>query len=419
MQRRSKTEAAPDDETEALAQRHEAIVARCRALGEGFKMRAARYDREGSFPVENFDELKQAGLLGIMVPESKGGLGANFLTYSRALEQLAMGDAATALTFNMHNIALGSLAELEIDGLTGKIARSMNEFRDWVFDEAVRGKKLFASASSEPGIGAHFSKFKTAYKRVPGGFVINGEKAFVSMAGYADYYVVAARSEDIQSEVAPLSYLVVDKDNPNVEFKWTWDVLGMRATSTNPMIFKDCFVPQQRLFLGSEGMALFKIAREPHWLVGGYNGVYLGIASAAFEFLVEFLRTKKQPGSETPYAEDARVQHRVGELSSALRSARLATHHAARLVDSQRGAAETNEAIHHAKYLVGEVGPWLTSAAIRLCGASSITRALPLERHYRDSRCGGLMPATSDECLTYLGKAAFGTDLSKPRETYW
>jgi alkylation response protein AidB-like acyl-CoA dehydrogenase len=419
MQRPPTDEAASDAGNEAVRQRREAIVTRCQEIAQGFKARAARYDREGSFPVENFDDLKQAGLLGIMVPESKGGLGANFLTYSRALEQLAIGDAATALTFNMHNIAVGSLAELEIEGITGKLARSMNEFRDWVFDEAVRGKKLFASASSEPGVGAHFSKFTTAYRRVPGGFVINGEKSFVSMAGHADYYVVAARSEQIVTDVPPLSYLVVEKDNPNVEFKSTWDVLGMRATATNPMILKDCFVAQNRLFLGSEGMALYKIAREPHWLVGGYNGVYLGIASAAFDFLVDYQRNKKQPGGETPYAEDGRIQHRVGELASALRSARLATHHAARLVDERRGTPETNQAIHHAKYLVGEVGPWLASAAIRLCGASSIARALPLERYYRDARCGGLMPATSDECLTYLGKAAFGADLSKPRETYW
>jgi alkylation response protein AidB-like acyl-CoA dehydrogenase len=173
------------------------------------------------------------------------------------------------------------------------------------------------------------------------------------------------------------------------------------------------------LFLGSEGMALYKIAREPHWLVGGYNGVYLGISTAAFEFMIEFLKKKKLPGTSTSLAEDPRVQHRVGELYSALESARAITYNAARLVAERPGSQEANSAIHHAKYMVSELGPWLTSHAIRLCGASSITRRLPLERYYRDARCGGLMPATSDECLSYLGKAAFGADLAKPSETYW
>ncbi len=69
--------------------------------------------------------------------------------------------------------------------------------------------------------------------------------------------------------------------------------------------------------------------------------------------------------------------------------------------------------------MVSELGPRLTSEAIRICGGSTISKRMPLERYYREARCGGLMPATSDECLFYLGKAAFGTDLSKPSETYW
>src|SRR5690606_29828034 len=157
------------------------------------------------------------------------------------------------------------------------------------------------------------------------------------------------------------------------------------------------FVPKERLFGGSEGMALYKIAKEPHWLVGGYNGVYLGIASAAFALMISLLGKKTLPGTDTPLSKDKHIQHRVGELSAASRSARLVTVHAARLVDQRRGTPEPNEAIHHAKYVVSELGPWLTSHAIRLCGASAITRALPLERYYRDARCGGLMPATSDE----------------------
>jgi len=87
--------------------------------------------------------------------------------------------------------------------------------------------------------------------------------------------------------------------------------------------FENCFVPTNALFLGSEGMALYKIAREPHWLVGGYNGVYLGICSATFEFMVEYLKTKKIPGTQTPLAEDNRIQHKVGELYGQLEATRF------------------------------------------------------------------------------------------------
>ena len=171
--------------------------------------------------------------------------------------------------------------------------------------------------------------------------------------------------------------------------------------------------------LGVEGMVFYKIVREPHWLVGGYNGVYLGICTATFDFLTEYLRKKRMPGTETTYASDPVVQHQVGELLVALEAARAVTYEAARLVAEQPGSPEANVAIHRAKYMVGELGPWLASQAIRLCGGSSIARRLPLERYYRDARCGGLMPARSDDCLSYVGKASLGIDVSSPTESYW
>ena len=395
------------------------IISLCHELGNKFKERAAKHDRESSFPEDDFADLKEAGLLSIMVPKEYGGYGADFVTYTRALEQLAMGCASTALTYNMHNIAVGSVAEVALETIPGRHGKEMRAFRDWFYKEVVEGKKIFASASSEPGIGAHFSKMNTVYEPVEGGFVINGVKSWVSMSGYADYYVVAARPPVAKSDIPPISFLLVEKDNPGYEIKYTWDVLGMRSTSTNPMTMKDCFVPKDAMFLASEGLALFKLAREPHWTIGGYIGVYLGIASAALNFTVEMLKKKKIPGTDISKSEDPVVQARIGEMYSRLESARSVVYGAAHLIDTRRGTPEANAAIHNSKYIVSELGPWLTSWAIRLCGTTGIAKALPLERLYRESRCGGLMPASSDDCLTYMGKAAFGADLSKPAETYW
>jgi alkylation response protein AidB-like acyl-CoA dehydrogenase len=395
------------------------IVSLCHELAQRFKTRAAATDREGSFPESNFADLKEAGLLALIIPKANGGFGADFQTYTRALEQLAKGCASTALTYNMHNIAVGALAEVDLSLIPGRFGEAMSAFREWVYREAIEGKKVFASASSEPGIGAHFSKMKTTYDRVDGGFVLNGVKSWVSMAGYADYYVVAARPRETKSEIPPISFLIVAKENPGITFKYTWDVMGMRGTSTNPMTMTDCFVPKEALFLASEGQALMKLAREPHWAIGGYIGVYLGIASAAFEEMVDMLANKPQPGSDKPRKDDPVVLMRVGEIYSRLEAARAVVAHAARMIDTHRGTPEANAAIHNSKYIVSELGPWLTSWAIRLCGATSLSRSLPFERHYRDARAGGLMPATSDECLEYLGKSAFGTDLSKPAATYW
>jgi alkylation response protein AidB-like acyl-CoA dehydrogenase len=131
------------------------------------------------------------------------------------------------------------------------------------------------------------------------------------------------------------------------------------------------------------------------------------------------LKSKKIPGTDISRSEDPLIQTRIGEIYSRLESARTVVYNASHLIDTQKGTPAANAAIHNSKYVVSELGPWLTSWAIRLCGATGLAKALPLERNYRDARCGGLMPATSDECLEYMGKAAFGTDLSKPAATYW
>jgi alkylation response protein AidB-like acyl-CoA dehydrogenase len=106
-------------------------------------------------------------------------------------------------------------------------------------------------------------------------------------------------------------------------------------------------------------------------------------------------------------------------MSVNVEAARELVYSAARQVVADRGSKKTNAAIHRAKYYVGEIGPHLASQAIRLCGGSTISKHLPMERFYRDIRCCGLMPAKSDECLWYVGKEALGFDINKPSETYW
>jgi alkylation response protein AidB-like acyl-CoA dehydrogenase len=396
------------------------LIEMARELGQVFATRASEYDRAGSFPVADFEDLKAAGLLGVMVPQEFGGLGADFLTYTKALEQIAMGHAATALTYNMHNIVMGGVAELDLAAVPGRRGDAMREFASWLFGQAVEEKKVFASATTEPGIGARYSQLKTTYERVDDGFVLNGVKSFVSMAGYADYYVVAARSaEQSAGGIPTVSHFVVDRDNPGNRVEEVWDVLGMRATASNTVYLNNVFVPKDRLFMRSEGMAFFKATKEPHWQVGGYNGAYLGICTAIFEFMTDYLQKKAKAGTDQTMADDPVVQHMVGELDIKLSAARAVTYEAARLVAEAPGSEAANRAIHRAKFMVGELGPEMGSQAIRICGGSTISKHMPLERLYRDARCGGLMPAKSDDCLSYVGKMALGIDATKADQTYW
>ncbi len=398
----------------------EHLVAIATELGQVFATRATAHDRDGSFPAQDFEDLRAAGLLGIMVPSSHGGLGADFLTYTRVLEQLSKGHAATALTYNMHNIVMGGVAEMDLSEIPGRHGERMRGFAEWLFAEAVEHQRVFASATTEPGVGAKYSQLKTTYQRTDDGYVLNGVKSFVSMAGFADYYVVAARpTAETTGSVPTLSYFCVAKDSEGVRIEEVWDVLGMRATTSNTVYLEDVFVPKELLFMGSEGMAFYKLLNQPHWQVGGYNGAYLGISTAILEFTTDYLSKKAVAGTDRTAADDPVTQYQIGEMDIKLAATRAMTFEAARLVTERPGSPEANVAIHRAKYMVGEVAPELASMAIRICGGSTISKRMPLERLYRDARCGGLMPAKSDDCLRYVGKAALGTDVTKAEESYW
>ena len=397
----------------------EQIVTLCSDLATKFATRARQYDAEASFPTENYQDMRDAGLIGLMVPETHGGMGADFLQYTLAAGQLAQGDSSTAVTFNMHNIIMGTLAEVDENALVGRRGKLMADFRDWAFAEAVAGR-VFAASLTEPGVGFHPRQLSTKYRRVDGGYLLNGKKSFVSLAGNADYYVVATVADRETTSGNPtVSWIVVSEEDPGVRIERVWDTLGMRATVSDNMILEDTFIPEDRLFLRTEGLVVQKLAKEPHLVVGGFTACYLGIIEAIFKFVVDYVSGKTQIGSDEPLIDTKLTQLRVGEMSVLVEAAKALVYSAAARVVADRGSKETNAAIHRGKYYVGEMGPHIASQAIRLCGGSTISKHLPMERYYRDIRCCGLMPAKSDECLWYVGKEALGFDINKASETYW
>lgn len=395
------------------------LLALCDQLASSFAERAAKYDNEASFPVENYDDLKKAGMLGLMVPESHGGMGADFYQYTRAAGRLAQGCGSTAVSFNMHNIVMGALAEADLSTIGGSLGQRMKAFQDWAFGEAINNK-VFAAALTEPNVGFHPGSLTTSYKKVDGGYLLNGKKSFVSMSGFADYYVVAAVPE-VQpgGDVPSVSWLVLSKDDPGITIEEMWNTMGMRGTVSNNMYLKDVFIPKQRLFLSFEGLVLNKLAREPHFVVGGFTACYFGIIEAIYNFTIKHQQKRKVAGGDTLLIRNETVQTRMGEMSVLVEAARELVYSAARLVVSNPGEQETNAAIHRAKYFVSEMGPQIASMAVRACGGGTISKHLPMERYYRDIRCCGLMPAKSDECLWYVGKHAFEIDINQPSETYW
>jgi alkylation response protein AidB-like acyl-CoA dehydrogenase len=373
-------------------------VQTARDLAPRFAERAAGYDVAGSFPAEDFADLRTSGLLGLMVPQRLGGSGASFGGYTEVALELARGSGATALIYNMHASVTGALAQIPEE-----LARALGA-PDWFFDardrilaDAAKGA-LYAVAMSERGAGSRLSQLSTGYTSEGDGYRIKGRKTFVSGAGHADAYLVAARAADDQQKVS--QFLVPAGDGLTVEE--TWDSLGMRATASHDLHL-DVLVPKEALLGGLEGLALLVAQVMPQWLVASYAAVYVGVAQAAVDAAVTHLQAR---GLTTLPA----VRARLGRADAEVAAARLAVLEAARRVDRSPGEPETNQWVWRAKLLAGDTAATVAASMLEAAGTSASRRGNPLERLYRDARCGALQPATSDVCADWLGIAALGGD---------
>jgi alkylation response protein AidB-like acyl-CoA dehydrogenase len=373
-------------------------IAEARRLAPRFAARAADHDRDGSFPVDDFADLRQSGLFGLMVPERLGGIGAGFAEYAAVAYELARGNGATALVFNMHASVTGALS-----GVTDELADALGlpaealQARDDFLRAAANGS-WYAVAMSERGAGSRLSQLTTAYEAVDGGYHLKGSKTFCSGAGYADAYLVAARNAADQVQV---SHFVVPAGE-GLQVEETWDALGMRATGSHDL-HVDATVPAGALLGGMEGLALVVAQLAPQWMVASYAAVYVGVARAAVDAAVEHVNARKL--GHLPA-----VRARIGRADAAVAAAQLTVTEAARRVDTDPGAAETNRWVWRAKLTAGSTAAEVAASMLEAAGTSAMRRGHPLERLYRDARCGSLQPATSDVCADWLGVEAIGGD---------
>ncbi|HET9517484.1 MAG TPA: acyl-CoA dehydrogenase, partial [Actinoplanes sp.] len=269
--------------------------------------------------------------------------------------------------------------------------------RDDYLRAAANGS-WYAVAMSERGAGSRLSQLTTAYQAVAGGYHLKGAKAFCSGAGYADAYLVAARNVADQSQVS--HFLVPAGAGLRVEP--TWDALGMRATCSHD-VHIDATVPAGALLGGVEGLALVVAQLAPHWMVASYAAVYVGVARAAVDAAVEHVEVRGL--GHLPA-----VRARIGRADAAVAAAELTVRQAATRVDADPGSSETNRWVWRAKLVAGTTAAEVAASMLEAAGSSAMRRGHPLERLYRDARCGSLQPATSDVCADWLGVAAIGGD---------
>ena len=390
------------------AQQRELIELAAKLGRERFAPRAASYDREARFPFENYADLREAGLLGICVPREHGGLGADFATYVMVAAELGRHCGATALSYNMH-VSSTMWAGFIADTLTmSDVQRADHEAnRALHFGHIVQHGKVYSQPFSEGGAAAAGKApwgtlAAPAEHQGQAGYVVNGKKIFASLSGAADFYGVLCTVDKPGATVRDSLYLAVPADAPGVQVVGDWDPLGMRGTVSRTLLLNDVFVPHSARLM-PEGLYAQAAARYPH-MFATLSPTYMGLAQAAYDFTVAYLRAEVPGMPPVKRRMYPTKQMAVAEMRVKLEQTR------ALFLQNARDAGpdpdkDTRMRLFAAHFTIMENAQAMAALAIRTCGGQSMLKTLPLERIYRDARCGSLMlPWTAELCIDRLGR---------------
>ncbi|MCU0957561.1 MAG: acyl-CoA/acyl-ACP dehydrogenase [Hydrogenophaga sp.] len=393
----------------ALTDRQRKLLKQVEQLGrDRFAPRAAELDRDAKFPFANYDDMREAGILALCVPEAHGGHGADYATYALVSAEIGRWCGATALTFNMHVCTMLWSGLLSEDLDMSPEDRALHRQRQSVhFARVVRDGAIYAQPFSEGGAAAAGAQaFGTTAEKVEGGWKINGKKIFASLSDAAHYFGVLCTEKKGAADLSRRDtlYLAVPRNAPGVVVEGDWDPLGMRATVSRNLVFKDVFVPDEAALM-PQGVYFQAASRWPHMFMT-LSPTYMGIAQAAYDFTVAYLRGEIPGTGPIKRRQFATKQVALAEMFIKLEQTRnlfLRAITDAR-VDPPKSARLRAYA---AQYTIMENAQDLARLAIRTCGGQSMLKSLPLERLYRDARCGSLMlPWTAELCMDRIGREA-------------
>ncbi len=350
---------------------------------EPFTAVEAEHDRAASFPTENFELLRQSGMLALTAPTEWGGEGLwsgdRFLTYYRLLAVLASFDANTSQLLQVHSHALGILSNAADEAQ-----------REKYLGPIVRGGKVLASVGSE---SAPSKKGDGLYNQelvpVDGGWVLTCEKHFASVSAGADYLLIwLAVPGDAPYENRTVC-VIVPTDAPEVELVDSWDVMGMRATVSWTVKVTGLRLEADAV-IGEPG---YWIHRDPRTFSLGFASNHLGQAEGILDYCLTWVRER----SHLQHSDH--VLYRFGDLGAKVFVVRAAMEAAAEEwnhgADFDRAEFLSLQVLHMAKHVLLEI----SQVAFDICGARAIFRRYPLEQAYRDARSFTLH--TRDDHLTF------------------
>jgi len=352
--------------------------------------RAKELDETGEYPHDYFEAFKQAGLLGMAIPESMGGTGNGILPLCLAIEEVAKYECGAGLM-----LVLSGLPTRPI--VFGGSAAQQQKY----LPALAGGDAKAAFCLTEPDHGSDAAALETRATRHGDDYVINGNKVYISGGTVADYLTVFARTGGPGAK--GISAFVVEAHAPGVRIDRTDDKMGVRSVPTAHFSFQDVRVPAENLLGNAEGNGFNTAMLTLNSMRPTVGARGVGLAEGAASYALEWARGRKAFGNDV--IDFQAIQFMFADMAIQIEAARNLVYKAAWLVDQGKYSREYAHNLSIAKAYATEMANKVAFDALQVLGAQGYMKDHPLERHYRDARQLMIVEGTSQVQRVVISRA--------------
>lgn len=361
---------------------------------------AARWDRNAEYPLPNVQRLREAGFLGMTIPERWGGPGRPLLDAVLVVEQVAKYCGVTARI----------VVESNMGALGAVMAYGTDAHRELVATRILQGGDKPAIAMTEPDAGTDLGALRTRAVQSSDGWTVNGVKCWITGGGISESNLVLARLTDRDGADEGIGALLIDKATPGMRVARVEDAMGLRGIPEAELVLQDCRVPADRVVIRGRDHGFRKIMSAYNAQRVGASAVALGIAAGAHELAIEQMHRRRSFGR--PLADFQGLRWLAAESAVRLEAMRLLIYRAAASAEAAAPGAMFPDAQQAAmaKAYTGRTAFAVTSEALQMFGASGYSRELPLERMLRDVRMFQIGGGTTQAQLNLIARGILGRE---------
>ncbi len=367
-------------QTEGLTDIQEEILKTVRQFVEAKILPVAtELEHADEYPQEIVDGMKELGIFGLMIPEEYGGLGESLLTYALSVEEIARGWMSVSGVINTHFIVAYMLMH-----------HGTEEQKQKYLPKMATGEIRGSFSMSEPALGSDVSAIKTKAVKDGDGYVLNGQKMWLTNGGTSTLVATLVRTDEGVDEDASvykkMTTFLLEKESgfgetaPGLTIPGKLDKMGYKGVDTTEMVLDNHKVGAEQVLGGETGRGFYQMMDGVE--VGRVNVASraTGVANRAFELAIDYAQQRETFGK--PIAEHQAILFKLAEMATKVETAHAMMVKAARLKDKgERNDVESGMA----KYLAAEYCNEVVEASFRIHGGYGYSKEYEIERLYREA----------------------------------